>query len=84
MLVIPIARTNHMIGDTQFGELAVQHITEGPRLVTADHPPSLRDLLFNPFEQTSRRETLRRLGTAVVLLKGNDLPDQVRVNRDFK
>src|SRR5215472_16527406 len=84
MLIIPITGTNHIIGDSQRAELAMEYVTEGAGLITGDHLPAAGHLLANPFEQIHRFESLRWLGTGTVLLRGDDVPRQVRINGDLE
>ena len=59
-------------------------VTEGPGFIARHHVPAGDDLLPDPFQQVRRLESLRRFGTAAIFLQRDDVPRQVRVDRDLQ
>ena len=79
VLVIPVARTDDVIGCAQRGELPVKDIAEGAGLVAGDDAPALGDLFLHPRQQALGREALGRLGKLPVILHGHDVLVQMHI-----
>jgi hypothetical protein len=84
VLVIPVARADDVVGHAQRGELPVQAVTKWSGFVTGNDPPTLGNLFSHPHRKILRFETLRRLGTAAVVLHGHDVLLEMHIQSQFE
>jgi len=84
VLIIPVARTDHVVGHAQRRQLAMQPVAERTRFVAGNNLPALGDLLLDPFQKVFGRKALRRLGGAAVVLHGHHVLGQMDVQRQLQ